>query len=74
MQRFEDGVHDAVGPAQDIAVPEPQNPVPLLSQERISVQIFRSPVEVLAAIKLNDDCGFETNEITNIDADRMPAF
>ena len=29
------------------------------------------PVEVLPAIKLNDDCGFQANEVTNIDADRM---
>jgi len=35
------------------------------------MQIFRSPVEVLPAIKLNDDCCFQANEITNVDADRM---
>lgn len=35
------------------------------------MQIFRSPVEVLPAIKLNDDCGFQPNKITNVDADRM---
>ena len=35
------------------------------------MQNFRSPVEVLPAIKLNDDCGFQANEITNVDADRM---
>jgi hypothetical protein len=26
------------------------------------MQIFRSPVEVLPAIKLNDDCCFQANE------------
>jgi hypothetical protein len=71
LQCYEDCVYDAVRPAQDITVPEPQNPVPLLPQERISMQIFRSPVEVLATIKLNDDCGFKANEITNVDANRM---
>ena len=35
------------------------------------MQIFRSPVEVLHAIKLNDDRRFEANEITNVYADRM---
>ena len=35
------------------------------------MQIFRSPVEVLPAVKLNDDRSFQANEITNIDADRM---
>ena len=35
------------------------------------MQIFRSSVEVLPAIKLNDDRGFQANEITNVDADRM---
>ena len=35
------------------------------------MQIFRSPGEVLPAIKLNDDCGFQANKITNVDADRM---
>jgi hypothetical protein len=35
------------------------------------MQIFRSSVEVLPAIKLNDDRGLQANEITNVDADRM---
>ena len=35
------------------------------------MQVFRSPIEVLTTIKLNDDCGFKANEITNVNANRM---
>jgi hypothetical protein len=35
------------------------------------MQILRSPVEVITAIKLDNDCGSQANEIANVDADGM---
>ena len=35
------------------------------------MQVLRGLIEMLAAIELDDDTGFETNETTDIDADRM---
>ena len=37
--------------------------------DRVTLKVERG--EVLAAIKLNDDCGFKANEITTVDANRM---
>jgi hypothetical protein len=69
MERFEDGLNDAIGLGQDLAVPEPQNPETLRPQETITLCIVRSRVDVLAAVEFDHEAGFGTNEIANVGAD-----
>ena len=71
MKCLEDRVDDVLRPSQHIAVPEPQDPEAMAPQACVSMQVLRSPIEVLAAIQFDDHSGFKANEVADIDVDRM---
>ena len=73
MQRLEDGFDDTVRSSQHITIPESQDSKTFAPQEGISIEVLRSPVEVLAAIQFDNDPSFEADEVTDVDANWMLA-
>jgi hypothetical protein len=69
-ERSRDRFQNARDIAQDIVIPETQNPVVVAGQPLIADHVMRV-VSVLPAIHLNNETGFATNKVHGIWADRF---
>jgi hypothetical protein len=70
VQRLEDCLHHRICARQDIVIPEAQNLKPLLLKEGITSRVVRCGLNMLAAVDLDDQLGFEAGEICDVRTDR----
>jgi hypothetical protein len=70
MQGSLDRLDDNVGLRQHIAVPEAKHPVSIRSHEVVAMLIVGYLLCMLASIQLDNDRGLETDEITDVRAER----
>jgi hypothetical protein len=71
MQRFENGLDDAIALRQHISIPESQDAKSVRPQECVPGSVMGRLVQVLAAVELNYETSFKTYEVADIDAKGM---
>jgi hypothetical protein len=67
MQCFEDGLDDVARPSHHITIPESEDSIAASPKEGVSMKVLRSLIEMLTSIQLNDDLGFDTDKVADID-------
>jgi hypothetical protein len=71
MQCFKDRLGDVFDSGCHVDVPEAQDAKASTPQEGVAMQIVWRLIEMLAAVQLDDNGGFQANEIADIRVDPM---
>ena len=66
-------MHDAIGIAQDIVVPEAQDAIASLLEPARAPRVFRLALRMLPAINFNDEACLGAEEIDDVRTDRLLA-
>ena len=70
VQRFEDGVEYRLGSGEHVAIPESQDSIAAPPQKCVTFRIIGRLRDVLTAIELDDDRGFQADEVADVGTDR----
>jgi len=71
MKGFEDGFEDAVRLRDNVVVPEAKDMKTADSQERIAMRVVGRSLDMLAAVKFDNETCFKTGKIGDVAADTM---
>ena len=71
IQSLENRIEDLLRPFQSIVVPESEDAKACRSQERITTVVIGLTIDMLAAVQLDDQGGFNAGKIANVETYAM---